>query len=52
MRPGLRITNYKKRLTIAFEADMDTGIIFIIGLYYGGQDYETVLQEDADDNRE
>lgn len=43
VRPGLRITNYKKRAVIAFDVDSD--VVSIIGVFYGGQDYETVLQE-------
>jgi toxin ParE1/3/4 len=44
VRPGLRITNYKKRAVIAF--DVDTEAVSIIGIFYGGQDYETVLRDD------
>jgi toxin ParE1/3/4 len=24
--------------------------VFILGVFYGGQDYETLLQDDADNN--
>lgn len=44
VRPGLRITNYKKRAVIAF--DVDTEVVSIIGVFYGGQDYETILRDD------
>jgi len=44
VRPGLRITNYKKRVVIAFTVDDE--LISIIGIFYGGRDYETILQED------
>jgi plasmid stabilization system protein ParE len=44
VRPGLRITNYKKRTVIAF--DVKSEAISIIGIFYGGQDYETILQDD------
>ena len=47
IRPGLRITNYKKRAVIAF--DVGAEMVSIIGVFYGGQDYETVLQADLDD---
>jgi len=47
VRPGLRITNYKKRAVIAFAAQAE--MVCIIGIFYGGQDYETVLQDDLDD---
>ena len=47
VRPGLRITNYKKRAVIAFAVDDEQ--VSIIGVFYGGQDYETILQNDFDD---
>ncbi|SPA47613.1 type II toxin-antitoxin system RelE/ParE family toxin [Cupriavidus taiwanensis] len=43
VRPGLRITHYKKRAVIAFAVDTDK--VSIIGLFYGGRDYETMLNE-------
>jgi plasmid stabilization system protein ParE len=48
VRPGLRITNYRKRAVIAFDADAD--VVSIIGVFYGGQDYETTLHDDTNDN--
>ena len=47
IRPGLRITNYKKRAVIAF--DVDAHLVSILGVFYGGQDYETALRSDLDD---
>jgi toxin ParE1/3/4 len=47
IRPGLRITNYRKRVVIAFDVDADQ--VNIIGAFYGGQDYETALQEEEED---
>ena len=41
VRPGLRITNYKKRTVIAFAVDTD--VVSIVGIFYGGQDYQTIL---------
>lgn len=49
VRPGLRITNYKKRTVIAFAVDDAAMRVSVIGVYYGGQDYETVLHSDLDD---
>lgn len=37
VRPGLRITHYKKRAVIAFDASADA--VSIIGLFYSGQNY-------------
>lgn len=47
IRPGLRITNYKKRTVIAFDVAADQ--VSIIGVFYGGQDYESALHPDLDD---
>nr|WP_238531482.1 type II toxin-antitoxin system RelE/ParE family toxin [Collimonas fungivorans] len=47
IRPGLRITNYRKRAVIAFSVEAE--LVSIIGIFYGGRDYETVLQSDLDD---
>ena len=44
VRQGMRITNYKKRAVIAF--DVDTEVVSVIGVFYGGQDHETVLRDD------
>jgi toxin ParE1/3/4 len=41
---GLRITTYKKRAVIAFSVDDD--LLSILGVYYGGRDYESVLDDD------
>lgn len=43
VRPGLRVTNYKGRVVIAFAVDDTATAVSIIGVYYGDQDYETVL---------
>jgi toxin ParE1/3/4 len=50
VRPGLRLTNYKKRAVIAFA--VDSGQVSIIGVFYGGQDYETILRDELDEGRE
>lgn len=46
LRPGLRITSYRKRVVIAFA--VEGGSVNILGIHYGGQNYEaTLLDEDA-----
>ncbi len=45
--PGLRITHYKKRTVIAFAVDAE--VVSILGIFYGGQDYESLLQDERDD---
>lgn len=47
IRPGLRITHYKGRTVIAFA--VDTRQVSILGVFYGGQDYATALQDDLDE---
>lgn len=49
IRPGLRVTNYKGRTVIAF--DVDAHQVSIIGVFYGGQHYETALQDDLDEGK-
>ncbi|WP_430231577.1 type II toxin-antitoxin system RelE/ParE family toxin [Paraburkholderia tropica] len=38
---GLRITHFRKRAIIAYLVDSAT--VSIVGVYYGGQDYESAL---------
>ncbi len=45
LRPGLRTVSYRKRVVIAFSADADTEYLTILGVFYGGQDYESSLSE-------
>jgi plasmid stabilization system protein ParE len=48
VRPGLRITNFKKRAVIAF--DVAPGLVSIIGVFYGGRDFETLLRSEHEDD--
>ncbi len=47
IRPGLRITNYKGRAVIAFDLSGDR--VSVIGVFYGGRDYETALHPPGTD---
>jgi plasmid stabilization system protein ParE len=47
VRPGLRTIGYKRRVVIAFEVDAER--VNIIGVFYGGQDYESALREEANE---
>jgi toxin ParE1/3/4 len=47
IRPGVRITNYKKSCVIAFSVAGDT--VEILGIFYGGQNYESQLADDIDE---
>ena len=42
----MRITNYKGRAIIAFAVDEKQMQVSVIGIYYGGQDYESILQDE------
>ncbi|MBO3462846.1 type II toxin-antitoxin system RelE/ParE family toxin [Aetokthonos hydrillicola Thurmond2011] len=44
LRPGLRIIGFARRVTIAFSVGGDR--VMIHGIFYGGQDYEAVMEED------
>ena len=46
IRQGLRITHYKKRTIIAFAVLDDT--VAVLGIYYGGQNYEEKLDDTTD----
>ncbi len=46
IRPGLRITSFRCRVTIALTADDEA--VTILGVFYGGQDVDAALQKDED----
>ena len=50
VRPGLRITNYRRRTVIAFEVDDAARTVAVLGVFYGGRDYERALGETEDDD--
>lgn len=43
LRPGLRITGFRRRVTVAFSVDEDQ--VTILRLFYGGQDWERAFAE-------
>ena len=45
LRPGLRVTNYRKRVVIAFAVDVDSEHVAILAIFHGGQDYEAAMSE-------
>jgi len=45
-RPGLRITHYKGRTAIALAVEGEQ--VFILGVFHGGQDYESALRPEPD----
>jgi toxin ParE1/3/4 len=44
LRPGLRTVGFRRRVAIAFTITDDT--VTIIGVFYGGQDYEASFLKD------
>lgn len=48
IRPDLRIINYRGRAIIAFSVDDDMNTVHVLGIYYGGRDYEALLNEDQE----
>lgn len=49
IRPGLRVASYRKRTIIAFAVNDQTRTVNILGIFYGGQDYESALAPTNDD---
>ncbi|MDR1150939.1 MAG: type II toxin-antitoxin system RelE/ParE family toxin [Bifidobacteriaceae bacterium] len=45
IRPGLRVIGYRKRAVIAFAVMGQT--VMVLGVYYGGRDYESALSTDV-----
>jgi toxin ParE1/3/4 len=46
IRPGLRVTHHMGRTLIAYAVDEDTRTVSVLGIFYGGQNYEAVLSGD------
>lgn len=46
LRPGLRTLAHRRRVTIAFV--VENSEVVVIGFYYGGQDFETLLRDPND----
>ncbi len=42
LRPGLHGLGYRRRVSIAFT--VEPGVVVIVGIYYGGQDYEAAFR--------
>ncbi|MBB3609433.1 type II toxin-antitoxin system RelE/ParE family toxin [Rhizobium sp. BK602] len=46
--PGLRVLGFRRRVAIAFAVDRTNLMVSVIGIYYGGQDYEGYLLGEHD----
>lgn len=49
IRSGLRLTHHRGRTVIAYAVDEDARSVAIVGVFYGGQDYEEALSAGWDD---
>ncbi len=43
LRPGLRTIAFRRRVVIAYI--VSAGAVTIVGIFYGGQDYEAILDD-------
>jgi len=41
----LRVIGYRKRVAVIFGVDDDAQVVTIVGVFYGGQDYESALAD-------
>ena len=48
LRPGLRVTHHRGRTVIAYAVDHDLRLVSILGVLYGGQDFERELAVGGD----
>jgi plasmid stabilization system protein ParE len=46
LRPGIRILGFRRRVSIVFEVSGTA--VTILGIFYGGQDFEAMLKEPED----
>ncbi len=46
VRAGLRSIGYRRRATILFEVDHRRRRVIIVGVYYGGRNYETDFDDE------
>jgi toxin ParE1/3/4 len=45
LRPGLRTIGYRRRATILFRVDTEHRKVRILGIYYGGRDFERQFEQ-------
>ncbi len=49
LRQGMRVVGFQRQATILIRVDEATKRVIILGVYYGGQDYEAALKSTYDD---
>ena len=40
LRPGLRVLGYRRRVAVTYTVDDDERVVSILGVFYGGQDWQ------------
>jgi plasmid stabilization system protein ParE len=45
LRPGLRVTHFRRRVAVAIVVDDATEQVTVLGIFAGGQDYDAILGE-------
>ena len=46
IRPGLRITNFRKNTVIAFAVDDALAVVTVLGIFYGGRNFAAALRHE------
>lgn len=46
IRPGLRTVSFRRNVKIAYKVNEDD--VAILGIFFGGQDFETILKDNID----
>jgi toxin ParE1/3/4 len=49
IRPNLRVKGFARRITIAFVVHNETNSVIIHGIFYGGQNFEQLLNDTEED---
>jgi len=50
VRPGMRMTTFKKRTLVAYEVDESSGelVVNVVGVFHGGPNWDVALSTDED----
>lgn len=50
LSPGLLTTNYRGNTNLAYQVREDESEVWFIGVYYAGEDFESILTNSPDDH--
>jgi plasmid stabilization system protein ParE len=48
IRPNLRIMGHHRSATIAFAIDYARQVVIVLGVFYGGQNFEAILGDESE----